>query len=164
MHYYRLRRTGTTDPRPRKVPVTKPESKRRVREECAVDGCDLIDDGPHGLCKKHYTRALRHGDPAVVIRPSDRKLPRGTEHPQWIGDHVGYSGAHMRVRSQRGPASAQVCTCGAPARQWSYDHLDPAELLAPEGPYSADPKHYIALCVSCHKKADLAYLEGKNDE
>jgi hypothetical protein len=78
----------------------------------------------------------------------------------WKADGLTYSGAHMRVRAVRGQASTHTCGCGAPAMQWAYRHDDPNELHSDTGAYSADPRHYDALCVPCHKRADLARIGG----
>lgn len=81
-------------------------------------------------------------------------------------DDISYSGAHMRVRSDRGPASKQQCVdCEKRARHWSYNHDDPAELLAyghsaEPIAYSVDPAHYSPRCTSCHKLHDLNRLRS----
>ena len=76
------------------------------------------------------------------------------------GESPGYTAAHDRVRRDRGPAKAHRCAkCGAPARHWSYDHSDPRQMFAAgAGWYSADPARYRPMCVSCHKRSDLARL------
>ena len=72
-----------------------------------------------------------------------------------------YAAAHDRVARLHGPASQHPCVdCGNPARHWSYDHNDPDELYAvglSANPmaYSANPDHYEARCVPCHKRYDL---------
>lgn len=71
-----------------------------------------------------------------------------------------YSGAHMRVRADRGPAADYLCGCGSVAAQWAYRHDDPDELKAAEGAYSADPYRYDPMCVSCHKKFDLELIRS----
>jgi hypothetical protein len=77
-------------------------------------------------------------------------------------DVVGYGPAHERVRADRGEATDQACVdCGRPAAQWSYDHTDPDALQAPEGRFSLDVARYVPRCVSCHKRVDLARLEGR---
>lgn len=108
-----------------------------------------------GLDPSFVSRTLR--DMGVSMRPFG---PSGESHPQWVGDHPTYSTAHMRVRSLRGNAKDRMCRCGARAKQWAYLHNDPNELGSREGAYSADPDHYEAMCVSCHKKFDLARIAG----
>lgn len=73
-------------------------------------------------------------------------------------DDITYATAHYRVKREYGPASDQQCVdCGGPAAQWSYTHTDPREQYEARcGPYSTDPKHYVARCVPCHKVFDLA--------
>lgn len=50
---------------------------------CSIDGCDKRVNS-RGLCKSHYTRLLRHGDPL------------GGEHRlaslSWLESHVGHTG------------------------------------------------------------------------
>lgn len=72
----------------------------------------------------------------------------------------GYAAAHIRVRTARGPASAQACVdCGEPAADWSYDGKDPNQLVAPHGickglAYSTSLDHYEPRCRPCHKRFD----------
>ena len=126
---------------------------------CAVDDCDLIEDGHSGLCKKHDTRRRRHGDPLIVVKPHERALPSGPDHPRWTGDDATYLGAHQRVRYQRGRAKDHACVdCGGPAAHWSYDRACPNEKQSELGPYSTDIAHYVPRCVRCHKRFDLAAI------
>jgi len=111
------------------------------------------------VCKTHYHRLLKHGDVTTVLVGGNKGHMKGERGSNWKGSQIGYSGAHMRVRAQRGSVRSFQCECGKGAAHWAYDHADPAELLSPEGRlYSADPNHYRPLCVSCHKKADLAVI------
>ncbi|MCV7358495.1 hypothetical protein [Mycolicibacterium fluoranthenivorans] len=70
-----------------------------------------------------------------------------------------YSAVHARVQNARGRARRHACIdCGRPARQWSYDHADPAELVDARGmEYSTDPTHYDPRCNPCHRAFDSAY-------
>jgi hypothetical protein len=155
-HYYRMRRTGTTDPRPVAVKAKPAPVERRKRALCIFSGCDVIDDGPTGYCKMHQTRIRRHGSPNVKLATGHGLT--GEEHPQWRGEEVTYSGAHMRVRAVRGSARRHTCACGMQAKHWSYDHRDPAEKSSDMGPYSPNPDRYVAKCVPCHKRSDMALL------
>lgn len=152
MHYHRIYR-GT--------PLGDASQRRRGKKnpECLVDGC-FNPDSSSGYCSMHATRISRHGDPNVVIASKDRALPEGEAHPNWVGDEVGYTGAHHRVRRRKGPASAHQCvSCRAPAEHWSYDHSDPDEKFAVMGgyeiAYSTVIDHYHPRCVPCHKRYDL---------
>lgn len=108
------------------------------------------------MCQTHYTRERNHGDPNVVL---PRGTAKGSDHPRWAGTGVTYSGAHLRVGRVRGSASGYPCThCDETAKHWAYDHEDPNELTGiaygREARYSADPQHYIPLCVACHHRFD----------
>ena len=97
-----------------------------------------------------------------------RKLAKG--HTRSCGhikrtDSPTYSTVHSRLNRNRGKASEHTCPCGRPAKEWSYDHLDPDEIVsvATRSPmatwtarYSADLTHYVALCESCHTQLDWA--------
>ena len=129
----------------------------RKRPTCTIDGCS----DPHmalGYCWKHYARVRTHGDPERVDAPAPML---GIEHPRWVADMNKYDSAHARVRRRRGPASALSCAhCGGPAKDWAYDHLDPAEQIDNRGgkalPFSLDLSHYMPLCRTCHRRFDLA--------
>lgn len=124
--------------------------------ECSVGGCERRVRARR-LCSMHYKRWLKHGDPTQVLTGGNKGHLTGELNPFWRGDHVTYSGAHMRVRAVRGPAAAQTCPCGVAAAHWAYDNADPDERIHRDGRrYSADPDHYRAMCVSCHKLFDLA--------
>lgn len=145
-HYHRLWRTGSVGSDP-------------IRE--GGQGCSIADcEGKHygqGLCNLHWQRKRKWGDPTRTCQNQS-----GRTNPAWVGDAVTYSGAHMRVRAVRGPASRFACTdCGDVARHWSYDHSDPNELgQLVDGrvlPYSTDVQRYQPRCVQCHKSFDLAH-------
>lgn len=72
-------------------------------------------------------------------------------------DAPKYGAAHARVREKHGPVTDHTCIdCGATAREWSYNHTDPNELIDDRFgvPYSASPDHYSPRCISCHRKFD----------
>lgn len=73
---------------------------------------------------------------------------------------VDYQLAHWRLRKARGQASQHACAdCGQQAAEWSYDGLDPDEMLDLRRNrylirYSTDPKHYDPRCRPCHRAKD----------
>lgn len=147
-HYYRRRRTGSFSS---ETPIVE----RNPGQACRIAGCEK-PSFQSGLCSMHHARQKRNGDPlALRGRPAPSY---GPDSPGWRADQVTYGGAHSRVRRQRGSAKALTCPCGAPARQWAYDHADPNERQSKWGSYSPDPVHYVALCVPCHKRMDLDRL------
>lgn len=79
--------------------------------------------------------------------------------PPNVADIPGYSAAHVRVRVERGPASAFPCIgrgCARAAEQWAVIH-ERAELISASGLiYSADIHAYQPMCPSCHRLYDLA--------
>ena len=134
MHYYRYRRTGSYDLPP-----------KIIHPQCRVSGCCAqAKSSADGYCGKHRERVRKHGDPHVVA-----------PHSNWTGDAATYNAVHLRLRASYGPATKFVCPCGEPAKQWAYQHTSEAELTSELGPYCVDLGHYLAMCVSCHKKMDL---------
>lgn len=110
-----------------------------------------------GFCGKHYTRFMKHGDPLIVVPIQGRPLK---------GAAPTFTAIHKRLSRTRGPASQQVCVdCGGEAREWSYDGLDDDQLIDPahNSAYSLDLAHYVARCVSCHRRFDNAgwWLKGQ---
>lgn len=72
------------------------------------------------------------------------------------GDGKSYAYAHDRVRGEKGPARDHACVdCGGQAAEWSYDGLDPDELVDPGGRrYSFNPGRYQPRCYDCHATFD----------
>lgn len=147
-HYYRLRRTGTTDPRP------------TVSGVCRIDGCTAkatcagTSGVPtsSGVCRKHHLRIQRRDDPHFELR--------GAAVKAWTGDAATSGGVHQRIKKLRGSARHWCCSdCSCPAAHWSYDHSDPDEKIDPvRGPYSLDLDRYQPRCVRCHKRFDMDFL------
>jgi hypothetical protein len=154
-HYFRLRRTGTLGLEP----------IRPRRTGCEIPGCGRRHDA-RGLCATHYSRWQRYGSTELPARPPPS---RGPDNASWRGDQVSYSGAHRRVRTILGPAAAHPCArCGTvPAAQWALIHGSPRQRTDPDDtglPYSPDSQDYQPLCVSCHKRYDLAELAHRTTE
>lgn len=84
----------------------------------------------------------------------------GESSPTWKGEQVTYSGAHMRLKAERGSAADRNCVdCGQVAGHWSYNHSCPSERADEKcGPYSPDPGQCDPRCVPCHKNFDLGRL------
>jgi hypothetical protein len=151
-HYFRWRRTG--DPGRAEIP-----HKNNPGAVCKVDDCTVLvrekggRSGARGYCNTHYTRYYRHGDASVVLTPTPR---HGPDNPSWTGDQVSYGGMHVRVTKAKGPASANLCPCGAQANEWAYDHSDPDERRDPTHgcAYSVDIDRYAPMCWSCHRRFD----------
>ncbi|MDQ0842413.1 hypothetical protein QFZ68_002093 [Streptomyces sp. V1I6] len=148
-HYKRWRKSGQAGP----TAIAPQAATHAVAPvPCSVVDCTDKARG-HGLCSKHYQRARTHGD------INDLHHQSGDAHHGWKGDAVSYVGAHARIRRTRGKASALDCQhCTDRAEHWAYDHQDPDELTqvidGRLAKYSADPHHYIPLCVECHYKFD----------
>lgn len=144
-HYYRLMKWGSVDA-PLHVTVKRDPT-------CTIEGCEQKHRA-RGFCGKHLERWRVHGDPRVVA------TRRGERHHRWAGSAPSYEATHKRTRRIRGLASRHECAhCTAQAAQWAYDHADPNELVGDDGhgkqlPYSADPDHYLPLCLPCHKRLD----------
>ena len=66
-----------------------------------------------------------------------------------------YSTVHDRLRNERGRAQNHLCVdCGGQAYEWSYDGLDPEEMIDWGHRYSTKPEHYAPRCRSCHNRHD----------
>lgn len=135
------------------------------KRPCAVDDCDVLQDGNSDWCKMHGTRVRRNGDPLFFVHPSERDFPRGEDHPAW--NHDGsYSAVHQRLRKRRGSARLHKCiSCDKSAAQWAYQHNsvdEQHEVL--EGcivPFSTSLDAYAPMCVPCHKRMDLERINGE---
>jgi hypothetical protein len=135
MHYNRWSRTGSL------------ETTMVTRDICTVNGCGRRHDA-HGLCSMHSRRLRKHGDVDFV--------PVGPEHHNW-SENPTYGGAHLRIRTRRGPASSQTCVdCGNAATDWSYVGGAPDQRVENGLRYSATPDFYVARCKVCHKNHDNA--------
>lgn len=135
-HYYRMKRHGTTD--------GSALAHQRRDPVCSVDGCTRAHEAK-GLCSMHWQRWKRHGSPTA-----------GRFHH---GAVIGYQRVHQLVAEAYGKAADHRCAhCTSPAREWSYDHQDPAELVGQDHgrpvPYSLDISHYKPLCIPCHRQLD----------
>lgn len=138
-HLRRFLQSG--DPGPVEIKPRNPGA------ECRIEGCDKTSRN-RGLCNAHDLRRRITGDPLT---------PRAEKVHWWTGDEATYVAVHIRLRSQRGKASAHSCArCGRPAQEWAYDHADPDERMSDKGqPYSLDLfGHYQPLCRPCHRKLD----------
>ena len=149
LHYGRWKRHGD--------PLTfRPDATRG----CAVEACSREHYG-HGWCALHWARWSKTGDPLALLPHYSPLAGRtGSLNPMWVGDDVGYSGVHARLRKELGPACERDCAhCGAGADDWAYDHGDPDERVSMDGlSYSVKgPWHYIPLCTRCHSRFDRAY-------
>ena len=113
---------------------------------CKIDGCESPTQG-RGWCNAHYLRWRMKGDPLY---------PLPQRGPMWVGDEVTYSGLHIRLRNERGPASAHACvSCGNPAEHWAFDHSEIEPMYDPRGlPYTTDLARYQPMCQPCHRRMD----------
>lgn len=148
-HWDRLKKTGD-------VGAATITHHLPLGRACCEDGCErsVARDSGKGMCSMHYQRWLRHGDAGMVAKGGASQP--GAANPNWSGDNITYSGAHIRIRNARGQASARKCTdCGGNARHWSYNHQDPGERIDPQmGRYSSNPNFYEPRCVPCHSRHD----------
>lgn len=88
---------------------------------------------------------------------------RAEGNGRWKAQSVGYGGLHQRLRKQSHPSGCSHCGQRKDWMHWALDHERcPSPKYEQVGayiiPYSTDPDAYIWLCVSCHKKMDLAHL------
>lgn len=182
MHYYRFRKNGSPEALqkfPRKGLLCVIDDCQRERYSgkygwcrahylqwraknrlnktpCTVAGCE---DPQHAneLCAVHDARMRRTGTTDLIGRH------RSDGHYKWVGDEATYGTIHRRLRVYRGSASEFDCDeCGAEAKQWAYDHMDPNEKQSNRGPFSVDLSHYRPLCIPCHKTMDLEHRRARS--
>lgn len=121
---------------------------------CSIPGCERRRFFTKDYCRPHYRSFLNYGDPLRAVPMKDEN------HYAWKGDQAGYAAIHTRLRKYRGRADVHVCVeCGAPAKGWAYDRLDPDERTetGPKGgtlTFSVNLDHYQPMCDSCHGKLD----------
>jgi len=78
MHYQRFRNDGDVGPAlPRRTP-------RKTAGTCEVQNCAKGAVGG-GLCRKHYMRKVRNGDPLVVLRLA--RIPESPPGYHWCSAH-----------------------------------------------------------------------------
>lgn len=104
------------------------------------------------------SKSTQAPDQVIPYECRRRKTVHRTENPQ-----LSYHAAHTQVSKIRGRARHHQCIeCGNPARQWSYDHIDPDELESPTGlQYSVDPDHYDPRCMTCHRTFDRQHRRAE---
>ena len=112
--------------------------------DCSIPGCPRHRIA-RGWCRAHYERWRRHGDLAGDAPIRHRRKPLD----------VSYGAALQRVRTRRGPASAQPCAgCGQAAAAWLYGGDDPEERRDGRGRrFSLDVDRYGPYCRFCHRRA-----------
>lgn len=156
-HYMRLYRYGTLEPQPKKrhvrfVDITGQRFGTLVAiryNEATYDWTLQCDCG--NMRTTYYWNLVEDGDNCTC--------GKGVRHYK-----PSYYTAHAYVKRIKGVAREHKCKCGARAAHWAYNHEDPNEYVATgisasPTPYSMNPAYYKPMCVSCHKKMDLAYLE-----
>lgn len=127
---------------------------------CEVAGCDKPPRKTGRMCSMHAARVERHGDASVKL-PTGQA--RGEANTRWTGDQASYNAVHLRVKVVRGRAPGHPCAlcAGRQAQQWAYDHEDPDERASDVGPYSVVLDHYLPLCIPCHKRFDLGWIQER---
>ena len=122
---------------------------------------------PSGGLVQRVTVACACGSPDRVVRTENLTsgnsrscgCRRGQARPARRAEFVTYTGMHSRLARQRSKASAHTCVdCEQPAREWSYNHDDPDEIVGEHRGsrvvYSLDVEHYNPRCSRCHNALD----------
>lgn len=142
MHYSRIRNHGTPG-------ASESSTIKNKGERCVVAECPSEAE-TKGMCGKHYTRHLRHGDPKTTY--PNRLMPgTGT---------ISYRYAHALVRVAKGSASDYRCVdCDGEADHWSYNLQDPDEVYETSSggvvrQYSEHVEFYEPRCSRCHMRFD----------
>lgn len=113
---------------------------------CIVDGCgnNQHPKAAKGMCRKHYDKLLKYGDP---LHKQSRK----------IIDNPKYSTVHKNLVKYRGKASDYQCAqCNSMANQWAcQDNKTEYEIINGYTIYySNNLNDYAPLCYSCHRTID----------
>src|SRR3954451_23405823 len=89
------------------------DGRTYYREPCTLDDCpNPIAVLTLGLCRSHYYRQKRWGDPRITPARGRPNAPSGPAHPSYK-PIVGYSAAHYRIRALKGLANQHPCVdCG----------------------------------------------------
>ena len=186
MHYSRMRRTGTTEPR----------EKYPVGAICSVGGCTRPRKGRE-WCAAHWLRWRKYGDPlgsagvngvdwnvrrdckidgcgnkAHARELCQKHFARWRKHGDPLhvapitgrplnGEMPTWAAIHKRLFRTYGPARDRPCVdCGRSADEWSYRGGSPNELIGRVGrfmcAYTEDLSYYEPRCTSCHRKFDGA--------
>lgn len=131
--------------------VKMPGRDYNLKSICTVEDCPSFVKA-HGLCVKHVQRFKKYGD-TETLGPMGRPLTGGL--PRW-------QTVHKRLGRERGSARTHICVdCGKRAQEWSYNHLDPAELIGDRMRYSLDLSYYEPRCIKCHRGFDAAERRTK---
>lgn len=91
-----------------------------------------------------------------VRRRAAKRDQSGPKNHMWKGAEITYGAAHVRAESRYGRASTLPCVdCGDLAKDWSYQHDCPGEVLSDIGvAYCPHPEHYEPRCRRCHRAYD----------
>jgi len=113
---------------------------------CIVEGCDNEQHpkAAKGMCRKHYDKLKRHGDPLFKYRRP-------------LIDNPKYSTVHKNLVRFRGKASDYQCVkCNGKADQWAcMNNQTELEIVnGYEVKYSKNLDDYHPLCHTCHRITD----------
>ncbi len=82
---------------------------------CSFDGC-IKPVSAKGLCSAHYTRSLRHGDPAIVNRGADAPAP-AAKRCAACGEIKDLSAFTVGVKASKGGKGSYCLPCHALKQQ-----------------------------------------------
>lgn len=113
--------------------------------------------------KKHSKEAIERHRQASLRQfangmPEETKRKLSVSHkgiyayeknPNWQGNNVGYHGIHSWLKSRYGKANkCEDKNCGGKCKKYEW-------ALIKGKTYKRNRKHFMELCVSCHKKYDM---------
>ena len=78
------------------------------------------------------------------------EFKKGTKHPNWKGDEVGYSSLHEWIGINWGKARNYLCECGNQALDWACITRI----------YNRDRNNWQPMCRSCHKTDEYKYKKS----
>lgn len=125
-----------------RLKVVKDSGKRQQRGVVWECLCDC------GNKTEVATKYLKNGNikSCGCLHMEIIKDRKGNKNPSWLGEGVGYQGAHRRIKIAKGqPRKCEVCGTTSEKKDYQWANLS--------GKY-AEVEDYKRMCHSCHSKFD----------
>ncbi len=119
-HYNRNWRHGSTDFIAHKDRrYTRHENVIRLAEPCSVADCDA-PAYCRGVCRRHYARLWRYGDPFTVIAPHERRSTRLSKSKVIEIRKFREAGVELKPLAKQHDCSTSTISAAALAKNWKW--------------------------------------------